>query len=260
MFENPSLPISKPWENKRDPIFKQWLLTEVSKEPEEWSPDFVAYIEKKYAERNREMTEESDGEKNEQVLDESDFVRSLDILALREEEVRNKKTLDLGCHDGGFVTTCLDKKLTDEVYGLDFELTGDALDQKYSGHFFSGDFKDALPVQDLDYVISVGAVSLYLDEESSLDPVRGSVAELALKNAIMALNENGEVRIGPIDKAVRGDLAGVEASERILSGILARVEKEFDITWKLEPTDIHVTGNEKDVVLNQVLVITKRSE
>lgn len=247
MFKEPTFPQPKPWENKTSSTFKKWLIEEAGKKPEGWSSDFLAYIEMRY------KRDASEDEPSIEQIQEADFQRTLGILDLSIEDIRDKRILDAGCHDGGFVISSLKKNLTQEVFGLDKELEGAARSAGYQGHFYTGDFTGKLPINDLDHVLSVGAISLNLNEEARV------AFKQSLKSTIESIKQGGDVRVGPVYHTLNGEyLAGVAKSERVLGEVLKELEEEDGIVWELKPTDISVTGNDKDVLLMQALIIKRQ--
>lgn len=246
MFEEPILPQLKPWESKKSPAFKKWLIEQTEKSPESWSSDFLTYIDKKY------QVDGGEDEPSLEQVQETDFQRTLEMLALTNEDIRNKRVFDVGCHDGGFVITSLKKELTQEVFGLDINLEGEAQNINYQNHFYTGDFTEKLPIDNMDHVLSVGAITLMLNEEER------AKFKQAIRSAIGAMKQSGDVRVGPIYHVLKGEyLDGVVDSERVLGEVLKELEEEEEIVWKLEPTDISVTGNSKDVLLMRTLIIRK---
>lgn len=167
--------------------------------------------------------------------------------------MRGKKILDVGCHEGEFVISCMEKGITQEAYGVDIKLEGEAINDQYHNNFFSKDFTDEFPVKNLDYIVSVGAVSLYLDKEHKID------VEEAIAKAVDAINEKGEIRIWPVKKALRGEMDGVKEEEQVISEIMVKLEKQLSIEWELKPTDIRVSGIYKDVWVEQVLIIKHKN-
>lgn len=246
-FDIPKTP--KPWENKKSIIFSKWLAEQANLAPENWSADFNAYVEKINDENNKEWDDQEHSVEQEK---ERTFKRYLSGLKLTEQDLIGKSILDVGCHDGAFLVSCLEKNLAQKAYGTDCELEGEASQDKYHGNFFVRDFADDLPVAELDYVVSVGALSLFLDEEHK-DHVEKSIAK-----CINAICKNGEVRIWPIKKALRGkEMAGIIEGEKVILEIMAELEEQAEIQWELNPSDIRVDGKEKDVWLEQVLIIKK---
>lgn len=241
---------TKPWENKKSPVFKEWLKKQIQLDSSKWGQDFKLYI-KQVEEDSKEKnvySEPTEKEKREET-----FNRYLNALEISQEDLKGKKVLDVGCGNGDFVISCLEKGITDEVYGLDSNPKGDARDPKYRSHFFYKDFSNVFPIENLDYVVSVGAISLYLyDKELQVD------IEEAIKSSIRSVNENGEVRIWPIKKFIQGtDSDGIKEQEQLLLSVMEYVSECLDIEWRLDPTDIRACASDKDIWADQVLIIKK---
>ena len=237
-----------PYENKKSPEFRGWLENQAMSSFEEWDVRFNEYVDKKYAESQEQEGEESDLEK----IRENIWERYLDGLDLREEDLKDKRVLDLGCDTGDFVISCLDKNVTKNAYGLDMELRGETLEEKYQENFFQGNFKDELPVKNLDYILSVGAFSLYMNKESAK-----SIKE-TIKNSNTVLNEGGEIKIYPMPKVPEhSNLEGVKESREVILEVLENLKKELLIEWEFTPIDVRVSGKNKDVWLEEVLIIKK---
>jgi len=244
MFEE--LSHSKIWENKQSPEFKNWIAQQAMLPSSEWSDDFRKYVDKKYEESQiKEKDEKSPEEELEAVRE--NYQQS---LGLQDSDLFDRRVLDLGCLDGVYIRGLMEGNISKDVYGLDMELQGTARSDKE--HFFTGSFTDKLPVNNLDYVVSVGAVSLYFDEENIY------LAKSALEHSIHSLNNEGEIRIAPIGKAPEhNDLEGLKETERVVLKMMGELEAEFNIEWELQPTDISVSGTNRDVWLDQTLIIRK---
>lgn len=244
-FDKPKI-----WENKRSAEFRKWLAEQIKLAPENWSSDFTAYLEIK-------KEEEKSGKPSPEKIREVTFHQYLDLLSLTENELKDKKILDIGCHEGNFVIYCLKKGITDRAYGLDNNLIGDALDNRFKEHFYSGNFSKDFPVKDLDRIVSLGAVSLYFNEENK------GIAEAALRESLKAIHKNGEIHIGPVLKALRGKLEGIRKEEQILTEIMEKLKEEFNIEWELKPADINQTletnVKDRDVWAEQALTIKRKS-
>ena len=237
-------------ETEKTPAFKEFLIHQISLPHEEWSKEFKDYIEKK---RNEESEKESGLEQ----LSESEltYKRYLKGLELTEEELKNKKILDLGCgEEGEFVKECIDKDLTKEIYGIDLEVDPDTFDEKLKDHFFKKEFEDEFPIKNLDYVISVGALEAPSDESDERKPVK------ILKYALEALNDKGEIKIYPIRKAPpESGLEGIEYSRKKWDEIMNEFASKEDVKYEFNPIDIRVSANNEDVWLEEVLTIKKKS-
>lgn len=229
---------AKPWEDRKSENFRNWISVNALADPSEWDEDFREYIHIKQKEREQELPT---------------WDKYLNGFNLSEEDLRGKKILDLGCLDGEFVRACIDRGITQEAYGVDKELEGEAKGGKYSGHFFQQKFEDNLPDKDFDYVLSYAAISLALTKELA------EMGERAIKEALSVIKDSGEVRIGPIGKVYKGsELLGIAETMEILESLLQKISKEEDIEWELIPIDISATGDQKDVWLDQVLILRRK--
>ncbi|NTW34325.1 MAG: hypothetical protein HGB12_17185 [Bacteroidetes bacterium] len=237
------------WDNKETEKFKMWLEKEIASGSDKWSQEFEEYIKIKW-DSSKIHHEETSAEKQE----ENTFNRYIISLDIPRQSLQDKRIMDLGCDEGEFVTSCINKNITQEAYGLDTDLDMDSLENQHKNNFFIGDFTKDLPVKNLDYIISVGAISLFFDKEY------GSKAENAIKKSIEAIKDSGEIRIWPIKKALRGDeLQGIEEEEMVVNDIINHLEKEFDVVCELKTTDIGVSGKDKDIWAEQVLIIKRKN-
>ncbi len=245
-FELPSQP--KIWENKKSQEFHDWIMGQALAPADKWSEDFRNYVELKH----REGSEKEEDENREEIIQES-WERYLNGLDLSEGDLKDKKILDLGCGEGEFIKGCLSKGISQEVYGLDLKAEGESKDLKEQGHFFTGDFEKELLLKNLDYVLSVGAVSVGIKKETA----KGK--EQTLRWALDAINKDGQIRIFPIGKVgEHSQLEGIKESEKVLGEILEKISKDYDIEYESRPIDIRVSGVNKDVWLEQVLIIEYR--
>jgi hypothetical protein len=246
-FEAPQANNLNKQEAEKANDFKKFLLDQISLPNEKWSKEFVDYIEEK---RNEASKEES----SEHLPDsELTYNRYLKGLELDEGDLKNKRILDLGCgEEGEFVKECIDKDLTGEIYGLDLEVNPDTFDENLKEHFFKKKFEDEFPVKNLDYVISVGALESPLDESDERKPTE------ILKYALEGLNDKGEIRIYPIRVAPpESGLEGIEYSRKKWDEIMNELASTENIKYKFKPIDIHVSANNEDVWLEEVLIIKK---
>ncbi len=236
--------------------FGDFLSQQISLPREQWSVEFKEYIKGKYCERYQKEREETRKHSTEEVLERCELY--LEELNLNEEDFRDKRILDLGSGAGEFVKICIDKELSEEVYGVDIEPESFSLEERYKEHFFKGSFSDELPVRDLDYVIAVGSVFAFAGDEE------GGTKKI-LKRAIDVIKSDGEIRIAGIRKASPGSaLKGVHVSYKKWTEILGELVSEEDIEYELHPIDIWVDvwgeyeHGETEVALSHALVIRKK--
>jgi len=242
-FETP--PKAKLWKNKKSYLFRNWLNKQIKLDEKDWDANFKEYIDVKL----KEAGENAETEKSAEQKREDTFERYLEGLDLTRWDLEGKRIMDAGCNDGEFVIACIEKEITNEIYGLDEKLVEEARNEKYSRNFFSGDFTQEFPVKNFDYVVSAAAISLFFNEREK------SKAEAAIKNALESLKEGGELRIWPVFKAMRGDLAGIEEEEIVAREIIEKLEKDLGVVCELRYTDIAANGTDKDVWAEQVLII-----
>lgn len=227
--------------------FREFLNEQISLPKEKWDEEFKVYIEKKYCELQKEIPERTIEE--EQDITFKRYLKSLDI---NEKDLKDKRILDLGCGEGEFVKECLDRNISKEIYGLDLQINPENFEEKYRKHLLKGDFQKELPIKDLDFIFFLGVVDAQFNESDMRNPKRA--IDLALK----ALKESGEIRIFPLRKTYpNSNLKGVEFSEKKWKELLEKLVVKKDIKYKICPIDINVAGKNKDVWLEQVLIIKK---
>lgn len=194
-------------------------------------------------------------EKEREEDKEKTFKRYLEGLNLKEEDIKNKRILDLGCGtEGEFVRACADKDLTEEIYGLDLRIDFEEIKDKYKNNFFAGDFEKEFPVQNLDYAVSVGAINAPWNEEKDKKGL-----EQALVQATQAIKSGGEIRIYPIQKcSEESELEGIKERRKTMEEILQKIAPQLNIEYQFEPIDVSISG--KDLWLNELLIIRKGVE
>lgn len=243
---------------KKNNDFKQFLVQQFSLPKEQWSKEFKNYVEKKYKEAH---PNESPDLSLEQEREET-FKRYLEVLNISEENLKGKKILDIGCgEEAEFVKRCLNENITQEIYGLDMlEIDTSGVQDDYKKNLLKGDVAEKLPVNELDYVLSVGVPLAPISEKE----MSHSRLEETIENSIEALNKNGEARFYPIPKAspYSSEMPGFEFQRKNWLEAMEKVSKNKEIEWGLEPIDIGVSGfpDNKDVWLNEVLIIKKQGE
>ncbi len=173
------------------------------------------------------------------------------MLGLDKNEIKDKRILDLGCGDGEFVKYCIENGITREAYGIDANLDVALVEDKFREHLGVANFTENLPVKEVDYMVSVGAVSLGVwAGEESMDMRR------IIEKALASLGTGGEIRISPLEEsAVATPLIGIEESHKKWDELLADISKTQGVECKIEPRNIKVIGNNNDIVLESVLVI-----
>lgn len=231
------------------------FLQEQIRLPEaEWSETFRKLIEEKIQENQREQTNEQ--EATPEVQRELTYKRYADGLGLDESKLSGKKILDLGFGEGEFVQYLTEKGITPEAYGVDAELDEALIDGEIKSHFFIGNFEEDLPVTNVDYVVSLGAVSNGIwsgDERMNMKRI--------VEKSLASLKEDGEIRIYPIQEAAKATpLIGLEKSRKKWDELLAEISESLGVECKIEPRDIKVMGDSNDIFLESVLIIRKKKE
>lgn len=228
------------------------LLQEQIRLPKDkWSEQFKQLIAQKIEENQRGQDE--DVEKSPTVLREETFRRYMDGLGLSEEMVRSKTILDLGSGDGEFVQELIEKGITPAAYGIDAHIDTNSFPDELRGHFFQGNFEEDLPIQNADYVVSVGAISNAIWGGKEVMNVRRII-----ENALAALRDGGEIRIYPIQEAALANpLEGLRASKEKWQELIADISTTHGVECTVAPRGIKVTGNNNDVILESVLIIRK---
>jgi len=227
-------------EFSKDFLEEQMFLPE-----EEWSEDFKNYVDKKFDQENRDCPVRSPEEEQTFI-----FNRYLKDFDIKEDDIKDKNIFDLGCGNGEFVKECLEKGIGDGIYGLDYEI--EDIDEKYQNHIFQGDFTKRLPKDNLDLILSYGAIGSYSHDGIKLKQI--------LLGSLDSLNEKGEIRICPIQLVPpNSELIGFKEDRDNLEKVLNDIKEKFGISYEFKPTDIRVAGKDKDVWLEEVLIIRKNS-
>ena len=187
---------------------------------------------------------------------EQTFQRYLAGLNLSVEQLKDKKILDLGCgEEGEFIKECIEQGITKEIYGLNSAIKSEEVDEKYKENLLFGDFEAEFPIDDLDYVISVGAIDPSIEQGDARDPQK------TILSALESLKDNGEIRIFPIRNAAPDSgLEGIIESRKKWTEILSDLSSRGLIDYELKPIQTKTSVNETDTWTEEVLVIRKKSE
>jgi len=235
-------------ENKE---FRNFLAEQVSLPREKWDERFKDYLEKKWQEETKKQGGVPKPFPHE--TKEKDLKRYLEKLDLSIEELKGKRILDLGCGDGNFVKECLDKKITEDAFGFDYRIEPEAVPSEYRGHLIRADFEEEFPMKTFDLIEAFAS----LEAPSFIGEKKNPKKSLLF--ALEALKEDGEIRIFPVRKAPpQSGLLGVEYSKKIWQEILRELKDEKGIKWESRPINIRVAGKNKDVWLEELLIIKKK--
>ncbi len=243
---------------EQESITFNFLQEQVRLPKNQWDEKFKQLIEEE-ARKNQQMQESIEGvevEESSEVLRERTFKRYVEGLGLNEESLQGKRVLDLGCGEGEFVKFLIEKDIAAESYGVDAELDETTIEDRFQKHFVRGNFEKNLPVQNVDYIVSVGAVSnaIWGGEE------RMNIRRI-IEKSLFSLKENGEIRIYPIQEAAKATpLTGIQASLEKWKKLLLEISEEQKIECRIEPRNIKVSGKDNDVILKSVLIIRRKKD
>lgn len=247
---------------KKTPEFQQFLAEQVFLPKEKQDEKFKNYVEKKYKfwQENIRYAKECSATE----IKERSFKIYLKYLDISENELKDKKILDLGCgKEGNFVKDCLEKGITPNIYGLDRKIEPDKFNKDIKQHFFRGDYSKKIPDGDYDYIISVdtplGPSLSDRFEEKDVD------CKKTISLALKSLKEDGEFRISHMGET------GMEGGRTSIlmkkwQNILKSLAKEKKIEYQFQPVDIAVSGTHtasgihKSVLLEEVLIIKKKQK
>ncbi len=243
--------------SEQEPITPDLLQEQVRLPKNQWSEKFRQLVEEKTQENQQTQENvEEEVEESPEVLREHAFRRYTEGLGLNIESLRGKKVLDLGSGEGEFVKSLIEKGITPEAYGVDAELDENAIEDKFKKHLVRGNFEEDLPVQNVDYVISVGAISNGVwGGEEAMDIRR------IVEKSLDSLKEDGEIRIYPIQESAQATpLVGLQASQEKWKELLAEISETQKVECKIKPRNIKVSGKENDIILESVLVIRRKRD
>src|SRR5680860_178195 len=227
--------------------FRKFIADQISLPFEEWDEKFKVYAQEKLLESQRETPDCSSEEEEKRI-----FARYLVSIDLREDDLKGKRILDLGCgEDGEFVKSCIDKGISEDCYGLDLEIDPQKYAEKYKGHLFNSNFEEEFPVNNFDYIFSCGAVMGPSEETDQRDPKKTILV------ALSSLKDDGEIRIYPIKKSYPGsELTGIDYEKVKWNEILQEFVNAQKIKYELIPIDIKSAGSEKDVWLKVIFPLS----
>ena len=250
-FEKPTFS-TEPEKSEQEPITGKFLQEQILLPKSEWDERFRQLVALKIREKREEESQES--EESTEVLREKSFRRYLKVLGLDENSLKGKKILDLGSGEGEFVKYLIDKWITQKAYGIDEDLDQAAIEEKFKHDFFIGDFREDLPVKDLDYIVSVGAMAaaVWTDED-----VRN--VKRIIDNSLCSLKESGEIRIAGVSEPAKvNPLEGLELTLKNWQELLKEISKKQNIECRLEPRDIELYGENNHITLEYTVIIRKK--
>lgn len=239
---------------EQEPITPDFLQKQVRLPKDQWNEKFRQLVEDKIKENQQDQREEI--EETPEVLREHTFKRYIDGLGLHEEDMKEKIILDLGSGKGEFVQSLIEKGITSGAYGVDAKVNDNVIEDKMKSHFFKGNFEEDLPIQNVDYMISVGAISNGVWGGEETMNIRRIV-----EKSLASLKENGEIRIYPIQEAAEvNPLEGLQVSQKKWKELLEEISEAQNVECKIEPRNIKVTGNNNDIILESVLIIKRKNK
>ncbi len=258
-----------PLNEDRKEITPEFLAYQVHLPRDQWSLEFKNYIngivQENIRVREGEWTE-AERDVSQEAKEQSTYTRYLNGLRLSEDELRDKIILDLGSGDGEFVKYCIDKGITQNAYGVEARLASEdnsaeetpfekiTIDERYKNNFFAQSYGEELPVHNVDYVLSMASVT---NMDWNGEEWEGVVK--VLENSLAALNENGEIRLWPIQEPA--EATSVEMGSEVNDMWRERINEfagDHDLQWELRPTNVIVTGSDNDhIYLNSVLIFLK---
>ncbi len=237
-------------------LTRDFLEVQVRLPRDQWNENFRQLVEKKIRENQQIQSgiEKSIRDESPEFLRERTFQRYMEGLGLSEESLRGKKVLDLGCGEGEFVKYLIEKGITSEAYGIDINLDENAIEDKFKKHLRRGNFEEDLPVQNVDYIVSVGAVSNGVWAGEEVMDIRKIV-----EKSLASLKNDGEIRIYPLQESAEATpLAGLQASQKKWEELLKEISETQNVECKIEPRNIKVSGKENSIILESVLIIRRK--
>ncbi len=240
----------------QESITPDFLQEQVRLSKDQWDEKFRQLVEEKIRE-NQQAQECIEGKsivESPEALRERTFKRYIEGLGLSEESLRGKKVLDLGCGEGEFIKFLIEKDITPEAYGIDVKIDKTIIEDKFKKHLIRGNFEEDLPVQNVDYIVSVGAVSNAIWSGKEVMNIKR-----ILEKSLASLKKDGEIRIYPIQEAAEATpLEGLRASKKKWEELLAEISEAQKVECKIEPRNIKVSGKNNDVILESVLIIQRK--
>lgn len=245
--------IQEPSNSEQEPVSPKFLQEQIRLPKSQWDEKFIKLIARKIREKQEEESKEP--EESIEILREESYRRYLKVLRLDEDLLKNKRVLDLGSGEGEFIKYLIDKGITKEAYGIDLEKEEGSSREEFRGNFFQGDFRETLPVKDLDYVVSVGAMASAVWNDEDIREVK-----TIIRNSLNSLKKNGEIRIAGVAEPAKSNpvrLKGLEITFKKWHKLLKDISESYGIECRLEPRDIGLFGENNHVTLVYLVVIKK---
>lgn len=191
-----------------------------------------------------------DEQENPEKLREELYGHYLNSLNITENDLKGKSILDLGCGFAGlFVQYLVDHKITDKVLGVDLNLHEEKVEERFRNNLVKGDLAGDLPMENADYIFSVGAVSMVAHFENK---------DKIIKKWIENLANGGEIRIYPIpEPSPNFPWESLVQDWQEWNKIAKEVAEEGKIECVFEPKSVRVMGKNNEMVLDHLLVIKK---
>lgn len=244
--------------SEQESITPDFLQEQIRLPKNQWDQRFKELIEEKIKENQRfqEGINEEKLEESPEILEKHIFQRYVKGLGLNEESLKGKRILDLGCGKGEFIQYLIKQGITSEAYGIDAKIDKITIKDRFKKHFIKGNFEESLPVKNVDYVVSVGAVSNGIWNGKEVMNIRR-----VIENSLLSLNENGEIRIYPIQEPSKATpLEGLKASLKKWKELLTEISQTQKVEYQIKPINIKVSGKNNDIILESVLIIRKKKD
>jgi len=192
-----------------------------------------------------------DKQENPEKLREELYAHYLSSLNLKESDLIDKSILDLGCGFAGFfVQYLIEHKITDNVLGVDLNLHEEKVNEKFKKNLIKGDLAGDLPMQNADYIFSVGAVSMVGHFEN-----KGQI----VKKWIESLKAGGEIRIYPIpEPSEKFPWESVIQDWQEWNKFIQEINLEGVVECRLEPKGVRIIGKDNEMVLDHVMIIKRK--
>lgn len=224
------------------------LVAEINRPPDQRSSKFRSYVAEKIALEEALVPQMSVAAEQEEH-----FLGQIERFDLREEDLRNKRILDLGCgREGYFVREVLKRNLTEEIYGLDINIRRWRLESVMRAHLIRGTYDNSFPLSDFDYIVSHASASLAI-YVSLIQTKR------IILHALDALRSGGQIRLYPVDQPSPFTLwKEIKQGYERWVYLLGSLSRQTGIRYELRPVDIYIAPCDKgDVYLQHVVIIHK---